>query len=768
MGTPKGNFVVPRNFDPEQKRFAQSLNESVAVLRGELGDPLDAAVTYNDLIDSGIAKRDLRIGSGGFIGGPGRVIIIPGDGTVLDIPPAPTGVEVSGAFQNIIITWDAATFVGFSYAEIWTATSNTFADRVLVGTSTASVFSHQVGNGQTRYYWIRFVNIQGVIGPFNSTTGIGDSTVIDIGAQMALLSEGLQNLPGYAALTTLITNADVAVAATAAVAARVIRSSGAPTTREDSSALTVNDIWFDTDDGQVYTRNAANNDWVAGRDATLVSVFGATSFTGSTLTGAMAAAQSDIVTVTNAQSSTASSLTSLTSTVGTNTSAISTEQTTRADADTALATAITNLTASVNTNTAGISTEQTARADADTALATDITNLTVTVGTNAASISTEATARADADTANALAITNLTSTVGDANASITSLQTVTTNLSNDASAAYVLQVNANGSVAGMVIEANASDAGDNSGSAIQFVSDKFAIWNGTSGTAPFIVSGGTVFIANAMIENGAITNAKIQDATIDNAKITATLDAAKITAGTISTDRLDASVIVATDLSANTSTVIHGGNITTGTISANRLDTSVIVATDLSTNTSTVIHGGNISTNTITADKINVTNLALDYTAATVSGSTIGGFANNQMRLHLVAELGTEPGLYHIFCRVFGGTGQVKTLSIVAGDGTWGSGSSFQLRSDFAYQDGPSPTIPTLDQGYAQYHSGQTQYWSAINRFDSSYEMVQKDFIVRKVSSTSSTLRLFVLGQGDNGTRYLSNVQYGFYKFSEI
>ena len=594
MGTPKGNFVVPRNFDPEQKRFAQSLNESVAVLRGELGDPLDAAVTYNDLIDSGIAKRDLRIGSGGFIGGPGRVIIIPGDGTVLDIPPAPTGVEVSGAFQNILITWDAATFVGFSYAEIWTATSNTFADRVLVGTSTASVFSHQVGNGQTRYYWIRFVNIQGVIGPFNSTTGIGDSTVIDIGAQMALLSEGLQNLPGYAALTTLITNADVAVAATAAVAARVIRSSGAPTTREDSSALTVNDIWFDTDDGQVYTRNAANNDWVAGRDATLVSVFGATSFTGSTLTGAMAAAQSDIVTVTNAQSSTASSLTSLTSTVGTNTSAISTEQTTRADADTALATAITNLTASVNTNTAGISTEQTARADADTALATDITNLTASVGTNAASISTEATARADADTANALAITNLTSTVGDANASITSLQTVTTNLSNDASAAYVLQVNANGSVAGMVIEANASGAGDNSGSAIQFVSDKFAIWNGTNGTAPFIVDSGIVYIKEALIEDGSITNAKIGTLSADKIT-TGGMSAARITAGTISTDRLDASVIVATDLSTNTSTVIHGGNITTNTISATSIVTDSITGDQINTNLLNVKSFDNVS-----------------------------------------------------------------------------------------------------------------------------------------------------------------------------
>ena len=50
----------------------------------------------------------------------------------------------------------------------------------------------------------------------------------------------------------------------------------------------------------------------------LVNVFGATSFTGSTLTAAMATAQADIVTVTNAQSSTASSLSSLSSTVTSN------------------------------------------------------------------------------------------------------------------------------------------------------------------------------------------------------------------------------------------------------------------------------------------------------------------------------------------------------------------------------------------------------------------------------------------------------------------
>ena len=556
MGTPKGNFVVPRNFDPEQKRFAQSLNESVAVLRGELGDPLDAAVTYNDLIDSGIAKRDLRIGSGGFIGGPGRVIIIPGDGTVLDIPPAPTGVEVSGAFQNIIITWDAATFVGFSYAEIWTATSNTFADRVLVGTSTASVFSHQVGNGQTRYYWIRFVNIQGVIGPFNSTTGIGDSTVIDIGAQMALLSEELSDLPGYTALTSLISG-------TAAAAATVIRNNTEPTTRDNGDALLGNDIWIDTNDNnQAYFRNAANNTWIAARDSTLISLYNTLNSTVGTQGTSIATAQADIVTLTTDTS--------------------------------ANATAITNLTASVNTNTAGISTEQTARASADTALATSITNLTSTVGSNTSAISSEATTRASADTANATAITNLTSTVGAANASITSLQTVTTNLSNDASAAYVLQVNANGSVAGMVIEANASGAGDNSGSAIQFVSDKFAIWNGTSGTAPFIVDSGIVYIKEALIEDGSITNAKIGNLTVDKLQGTfAQLES--VVTGTISADRLDASVIVATDLSTNTSTVIHGGNITTNTLSATSIVTDSITGDQINTNLLNVKSFDNVS-----------------------------------------------------------------------------------------------------------------------------------------------------------------------------
>ena len=178
MGKPKGTHIVPKGFDPEAKRFAQSVNESVGVLKGELGNPLDAAVTFSDLINSGIGKLDIRINSGGGITGTGSsgVRIVPGDGGVLNTPPKPTGVSAGGAFQNIILSWDPATFFGFSHAEIWVANSNAFADRVFVGLSTAAVFTHQVGTNQTKYYWIRFVNIQDVVGPFHSITGVNATT----------------------------------------------------------------------------------------------------------------------------------------------------------------------------------------------------------------------------------------------------------------------------------------------------------------------------------------------------------------------------------------------------------------------------------------------------------------------------------------------------------------------------------------------------------------------------------------------------------------
>jgi len=563
---------------------------------------------------------------------------------------------------------------------------------------------------------------------------------------------------------------------------QLIKSTTAPTTRTDSSALQAQDLWADTDDdNQIYVRNASNNGWEKARDSSLVTLYNSLSSTVTTNSSNIATAQSDIVTLTTDTSANASAITSLTSTVNSNTSAITTEQTTRANADTALAADITSLTSTVNDNTASISSEATTRANADTALAADITSLTSTVNGNTADITSESVTRANADTAlaaditsltstvngntasisseaatrasadsalaaditsltstvnsntaditseavtranadSALAsdITSLTSTVNGNTASITTNATAITDINDNASASYVLQLNANGKVAQMVLNSNA-DSGTGATSTIAFLADTFKIDNDAgSSVSPFVVSGGSVLIDNARINNLSADKILIDGVTLD------------------------------TDGSGNL--IIKSDGVGTTQIADNAVTNNKILA------------------GTITADRINVTDLALDFTTDTVTGTAIGGFPNNTMRLKKVADLGTEAGIYHIFCRVFGGTGQVKTLSVVAGDGTYGT--TGELDSDFTYSDALFATnLPIANQGYAQFNSGQAQTWSGVDRFDSTYKMVQKDFIVRKTSSTSRTLALYILAQGDGGTRYLSNVQYGFYKFSEI
>ena len=308
--------AVPSSADPQLKKTLESLIEVVQVLIGRRGDPRDRAVTLRELVSSGLAEELL---DNPFNPNAGTGVVDFGPPSALNdvtIPPAPTGLAVSAAFTTSVLSWDDPQFGNFAFAEVFRATSNNISNAVIADTTTASIWSDSNDYNQTFYYWVRFVSTSDIRGPFAGS--VNATTAANISAVMTSLSQTLADLPGYNLL------------ATGTTAATIIKSSSQPSTRTNGDAIQTNDIWFDTDDGQIYTRNASNNAWVAGRDATLVSLFGSTSFTGSTLTAAMATAQSDIVTVTNAQTSTASSLTSLTSTVGTNTSSISTLNTTTA------------------------------------------------------------------------------------------------------------------------------------------------------------------------------------------------------------------------------------------------------------------------------------------------------------------------------------------------------------------------------------------------------------------------------------------------------
>lgn len=306
---------VPSRIDPQLKNHMVSIQEALEIRLGRRGDPRDRAITLRELIDSGLAEELL---DNPFDPNAGTGVVDFKPRTVVDttIPPVPTGVAASAAFTSVVVSWDAPQFSNFAFAEIYRGTSNSISAAVLADTTTANVWSDSADYDQTFYYWIRFVSTSDIRGPFANS--VNATTAEDIAAVMTSLSQTLADLPGYNLLATSTT------------AATIIKSSSQPSTRTNGDALQPNDIWFDTDDGQIYTRNTANNAWVAGRDATLVNLFGSTSFTGSTLTAAMATAQSDIVTVTNAQSATATSLTNLTSTVGTNTSSISTLNTTTA------------------------------------------------------------------------------------------------------------------------------------------------------------------------------------------------------------------------------------------------------------------------------------------------------------------------------------------------------------------------------------------------------------------------------------------------------
>ena len=347
MGTKGAKVPAIKNIPPKTERELKialdTIKEALEIRLGQRGDPLDRAVTLRELQDANIVKvGNTAVGATDGIKPPDED---PGD---LTIPPAPTGLTANGAFTSIVLKWNNPSYGNHAFTEIWRSQDNALGGAELVSTAGGQIYTEEVGYNQTYFYWVRFVSVANVPGPWNDTEGTSAQTAVDVGAVLTTLGENLSNLPGYTTLTNLIDSES-------AVAARVIKSSSAPTTRADGSALQANDIWYDTDDGQVHTRNGDNDDWVAVRDATLVTLFGSTSFTGSTLSAAMATAQGNITTLTSANDSRVSEITELEATLtgfsssSTVAAGITTEQTARVSGDQANATNITNLTAKVDT-----------------------------------------------------------------------------------------------------------------------------------------------------------------------------------------------------------------------------------------------------------------------------------------------------------------------------------------------------------------------------------------------------------------------------------
>jgi predicted nucleic acid-binding Zn-ribbon protein len=592
------------------------MKEAQEVRLGRRGDPKDRAITLRELIESGLAKElkdtpfDPNTGTGGDFGPK-----VGGEVGSLETPPAPVALTAVGVFTSVLLGWNGSEalppYANHAYTEIWRSRTNELGTATLRGTTEGFSYVDEAGYGETLYYWVRYVTTENVAGPYNNTNGTEATTLENIAEVMAELSEELQDLPGYQTLNSDLSDITQSISDEAAAASRVIKSTSAPTVRSDGTSLQPGDIWIDTDDNnQMYVRNASNNGWTKARDSSLISLYNTLSSTVSTNSTNIATAQGDIITLTTDTSANAtaitnlqSSLTTTNSNVSANSSSISslTTQVQSNDNDiTSISGSLTSLTTTVNTINGDYATGTavnalTSRVSTNegsiTSINTSLTSLQSQITANDGDITGNATAISGLDTrvtsaegnitSQASAITQLQTDVGNTSSSVTTLQTSVADLEGNAAAAYVLQVQANGSVAGMVIEANASGA--TTGTAVQFVADKFAIWNGTTGTAPFIVSSGTVYIDSARIQDAGITTAKIADAAIESAKIgDAEITTAKINDAAITTAKIN-------DLAVNNAKIAD--------LNAAKINAGLIDSARINVDTLAVKHFANISTN---------------------------------------------------------------------------------------------------------------------------------------------------------------------------
>jgi len=105
-------------------------------------------------------------------------------------PPAPSGLETSGAMTSIMLLWDGVGYgVCYSHTEVWRSDVEDIGAAILIGTTAAGMYVDAVGSSAQYYYWVRFVNIKGDSGAYNQTIGTLGETAPDVGYLIDQLSD---------------------------------------------------------------------------------------------------------------------------------------------------------------------------------------------------------------------------------------------------------------------------------------------------------------------------------------------------------------------------------------------------------------------------------------------------------------------------------------------------------------------------------------------------------------------------------------------------
>jgi len=189
---------------PDVRRFFDRVREIL--------ESPDEFVTEEDLIDTGAFRRGSTTGLD-FID-PIVTSTSTSTGISCSTPPIPTSLTANGAFTNIMLEWDAGgytvygseTDICYAYAEVWRADSDDQGVALLLGTTQAELYSDPVGEGVTKYYWVRLVNTDGVAGDYNALGGVKGETAPDIPYLLTQLTNQISTSELATALNTTIEN----------------------------------------------------------------------------------------------------------------------------------------------------------------------------------------------------------------------------------------------------------------------------------------------------------------------------------------------------------------------------------------------------------------------------------------------------------------------------------------------------------------------------------------------------------------------------------
>ena len=495
MSKRKATGAVPSDWTGQAKVFGSTIKENVDVLAGHNGDPLDKAVTGRDLIDAGVAQI-AAVGTGGSspLGYQQPTTQIP----TYPVPPIVTGLEASGAFTIILLTWDMPVYLGFAYWEIWRNVNDDLANATLHATTTqlAGNYPDTVGSEKTYYYWVRGVNFNNVKGPFNGTAGTVGNTQADVATILELLEEGITTSQLATDLATPLSNLPSNTTSTIAAMQSQIN------TLSITAAWAVGESYILTDlatfNGNLYevlvahTSTVANQPTGTATNNTNWRYVGA--FTSlASVTGANTASINDINYLDSTSNSAAAvRIASLTSDVATQASGLSAAATARTELGTritstetsitAQSTDITNLETTVNNTTTGVAatstavgglaTRVTATETSITAQSTDITALETTVNNTTTGVAATSTAVGGLSTRVTTTEESIVSQASDITALETTVNNATTGVAATATALDSIEILCNDSTTG--VAASATKIGE--------LSSGYVNPDGTSGT----------------------------------------------------------------------------------------------------------------------------------------------------------------------------------------------------------------------------------------------------------------------------------------------